>query len=69
MTGEMLLDEGRGGRPARVTSNPSRLNALTALVDEFIETFSPLAADAELRVLVLTGPAATPSSAAPTLQQ
>jgi enoyl-CoA hydratase/carnithine racemase len=54
---EMRLDERRGGRVAVVTiNNASRLNAMhSALMDEFIEKLSPLAADALLRALVLTG--------------
>jgi len=54
---EMRLDEGRGGLVAFVTiNNPSRLNSMnSALMDEFVETLSPLAANAELRALVLTG--------------
>ena len=54
---EMRLDERRGGLVAFVTiNNPSRLNSMnSALMDEFVETLSPLAAKAELRALVLTG--------------
>jgi enoyl-CoA hydratase len=54
---EMRLDEREGGLVAFVTvSNPSRLNAMnSALMDEFVETLSPLAANTELRALVLTG--------------
>ncbi len=54
---EMRLDERRGGLVAFVTvSNPSRLNAMnSALMDEFVETLLPLATNAELRALVLTG--------------
>src|SRR5215831_9084590 len=54
---EMRLDERRGGLVAFVTiNNPSRLNAMnSALMDEFVETLAPLAANAELRALVLTG--------------
>jgi enoyl-CoA hydratase len=54
---EMRLDERRGGLVAFVTiNNSSRLNAMnSALMDEFVETLSPLAANAELRALVLTG--------------
>jgi enoyl-CoA hydratase len=54
---EARLDARRGGLVAFVTiSNPSRLNAISsALMDEFIETLSPLAANAELRALVVTG--------------
>jgi enoyl-CoA hydratase/carnithine racemase len=54
---EMRLDERRGGSVAVVTiNNASRLNAMhSALMDEFIEKLSPLAADAQLRALVLTG--------------
>ena len=54
---EMRLDERRGGLVAFVTiNNPSRLNSMnSALMDEFVETLSPLAANAELRALVLTG--------------
>lgn len=54
---EMRLDERRGGFVAFITvANPSRLNAMnSALMDEFIDTLSPLAANAELRALVLTG--------------
>jgi len=51
------LEERRGGHVAFVTiNNPSRLNAMnSALMDEFVEALSPLAANAELRALVLTG--------------
>jgi enoyl-CoA hydratase/carnithine racemase len=54
---EMRLDERRGGLVAFVTiNNPSRLNSMnSALMDEFVKTLSPLAANAELRALVLTG--------------
>jgi enoyl-CoA hydratase len=54
---EMRLDERRGGLVAFVTiNNSSRLNSMnSALMDEFVETLSPLAANAELRAFVLTG--------------
>ncbi len=54
---ETRLDERRGGLVAVVTVNhPSRLNSMnSALMDEFIEAFSSLAANAELRAVVLTG--------------
>src|SRR5258708_33365676 len=54
---EMRLDERRGGLVAIVTvNNASRLNAMhSALMDEFVDTLSPLAAKAELRAFVLTG--------------
>jgi enoyl-CoA hydratase len=54
---ETQLDERRGGLVAVVTiNNPSRLNSMnSALMDEFIEAFSSLAANAELRAVVLTG--------------
>src|SRR5215831_16859278 len=54
---ETRLDERPGGLVAFVTiNNPSRLNAMnSALMDEFVEALSPLAANAELRALVLTG--------------
>src|SRR5260370_39476855 len=54
---EMRLDERRGGLVAIVTvNNASRLNAMhSALMDEFVDTLSPLAANAELRAFVLTG--------------
>ena len=54
---EMRLDDRRGGLVAVVTiNNASRLNAMhSALMDEFVEALSPLAANAELRALVLTG--------------
>jgi len=54
---EMRLDERHGRLVAFVTiKNASRLNAMnSALMDEFVETLSPLAANAELRGLVLTG--------------
>src|SRR5215813_9537378 len=54
---EMRLDERRGGLVAFVTiKNPSRLNAMNcALMDEFVATLSPLAANTELRAVVLTG--------------
>jgi enoyl-CoA hydratase len=54
---EMRLDERRGGPVAFVTiNNASRLNAMSsALMDEFVDTLSPLAANAELRAMVLTG--------------
>jgi enoyl-CoA hydratase len=53
----LRLDERPGGRIAFVTiDNPSRLNSLTgALMDELAAKLAPLAADAELRALVLTG--------------
>ena len=56
-TVEMRLDEHRGGLVAFVTiNNSSRLNAMNSvLMDEFVETVSPLAANAELRAFVLTG--------------
>jgi enoyl-CoA hydratase len=54
---EMRLDERRGGLVAVVTiNNPSRLNSMnSALMDEFIDALSSLAANAELRAVVLTG--------------
>jgi enoyl-CoA hydratase len=54
---ETRIGEGRGGLVAFVTvSNPSRLNAMdSALMGEFVEALSPLAANVELRALVLTG--------------
>jgi enoyl-CoA hydratase len=54
---ETRLDEQKDGVVAFVTiSNPSRLNAMnSALMDEFVERLSPLAANAALRALVLTG--------------
>jgi len=54
---EMRLDERRGGLVAFVTiNNAPRRNAMnSALMDEFVATLSPLAANAELRALVLTG--------------
>jgi len=54
---EMRLDARRGGLVAVVTiNNPSRLNSMnSALMDEFIEAFLSLAANAELRAVVLTG--------------
>jgi enoyl-CoA hydratase len=54
---EMRLDERRGGLVAFVTiNNPSRLNVMnSALMDEFVAALSPLAANEELRALVLTG--------------
>jgi len=54
---EIRLDESRGGLVAVVTiNNPSRLNAMhSALMDEFVDRLSPLAMNAELRALVLTG--------------
>jgi enoyl-CoA hydratase len=54
---EMRLDESRGGLIAFVTiNNVSRLNSMnSAAMDQFVETLSPLAANAELRALVLTG--------------
>jgi enoyl-CoA hydratase len=54
---ETRLDQRRGGLVAVVTvNNPSRLNSMnSALMDEFIESFSSLAANAELRAVVLTG--------------
>jgi len=54
---ETRLDGRRGGLVAFVTvNNPSRLNAMnSALMDEFVETLLPLAANAELRAFVLTG--------------
>lgn len=53
----LRLDERPGGRIAFVTiDNPSRLNSLTgALMDELAATLALLAADTELRALVLTG--------------
>ena len=53
----LRLDERPGGRIAFVTiDNPSRLNSLTgALMDELAAKLALLAADAELRALVLTG--------------
>jgi enoyl-CoA hydratase len=54
---ETRLDERPGGLVAFVTiNNASRLNAMnSALMDEFVETLSPLAANAELRGVVVTG--------------
>jgi len=54
---ETRLDERPGGLVAFVTiNNPSRFNSMnSALMDEFVEALSPLAANAELRALVLTG--------------
>jgi len=54
---ETRLDQRRGELVAVVTvNNPSRLNSMnSALMDEFIEAFSSLAANAELRAVVLTG--------------
>jgi len=54
---DLRLNEHRGELVAFITvNNPSRLNAMnSALMDEFIETLSPLGAKAELRALVLTG--------------
>jgi enoyl-CoA hydratase len=54
---EMRFDERRGALVAFMTiNNPLRLNTMnSALMDEFIETLSRLAANAELRALVLTG--------------
>src|SRR5580704_3531833 len=54
---ELRLDERQGGLIAVVTiNNPSRLNSMnSALMDEFIEALSSLAANADLRALVLTG--------------
>jgi enoyl-CoA hydratase len=54
---EMRLDECLGGLVAFVTVNNSlRLNSMnSALMDEFVETLSPLAEKAELRAFVLTG--------------
>jgi enoyl-CoA hydratase len=54
---ETRLDQRRGGLVAVVTvNNQSRLNSMnSALMDEFIESFSSLAANAELRAVVLTG--------------
>jgi enoyl-CoA hydratase len=54
---ETRLEERRGGLVAVVTvNNQSRLNSMnSALMDEFIESFSSLAANAELRAVVLTG--------------
>ena len=54
---ETRLDQRRGGLVAVVTvNNPSRLNSMnSALMDEFIEAFLSLAANAELRAVVLTG--------------
>jgi enoyl-CoA hydratase len=51
------LDERPGGLVAFVTiDNASRLNSMNgALMDAFVETLSGLAANAELRALVLTG--------------
>ena len=53
----MRLDERRGGLVAFVTiNNPSRLNSMnSALMNEFVETISPLTRNAELRAFVLTG--------------
>jgi len=53
----MRLDERRGGLVAFVTiNNPSRLNSMnSALMNEFVETISPLTMNAELRAFVLTG--------------
>jgi enoyl-CoA hydratase len=54
---EMRLDERQGELVAVVTiNNPSRLNSMnSALMDEFIDALSSLAANAELRAVVLTG--------------
>jgi enoyl-CoA hydratase len=54
---ETRLDQRPGGLVAVVTvNNPSRLNSMNgALMDEFIESFSSLAANADLRAVVLTG--------------
>jgi enoyl-CoA hydratase/carnithine racemase len=54
---ETRLEERRGGLVAFVTiNNPLRLNAMnSALMVEFVEALLPLAANAELRALVLTG--------------
>lgn len=54
---ETRLDQRWGGLVAVVTvNNPSRLNSMNgALMDEFIESFSSLAANEELRAVVLTG--------------
>jgi enoyl-CoA hydratase/carnithine racemase len=54
---ETRLDARRGGLVAFVTvGNPSRLNAMnSALMDGFVDMLSSLAANAELRALVLTG--------------
>jgi len=51
---ETRLDERPGGLVAFVTiNNLSRFNSM--MMDEFVEALSPLAANAELRALVLTG--------------
>jgi enoyl-CoA hydratase len=54
---EMRLDERRDGLVAFVTiNNAPRLNAMSsALMEEFVAILSPLAANTELRALVLTG--------------
>jgi enoyl-CoA hydratase len=54
---ETCLDQRSGGLVAFVTvDNASRLNSMSsALMDEFIERLSVLAASADLRALVLTG--------------
>jgi enoyl-CoA hydratase len=54
---ETRLDQRPGGLIAFVTvDNASRLNSMSsALMDEFIERLSELAASADLRALVLTG--------------
>jgi enoyl-CoA hydratase/carnithine racemase len=54
---ETRLDERKDGFVAFVTiSSASRLNAMnSALMNEFVERLSPLAANAALRALVLTG--------------
>ena len=54
---ETRLDQRSGGLVAFVTvDNASRLNSMSsALMDEFIERLSVLAASADLRALVLTG--------------
>jgi enoyl-CoA hydratase/carnithine racemase len=54
---ETRLDQRSGGLIAFVTvDNASRLNSMSsALMDEFVERLSELAASADLRALVLTG--------------
>ena len=66
---ETRLDQRRGGLVAVVTvNNPSRLNSMNSdLMDEFIESFSSLAVNAELRRrLCSRAPGTRRSSAAPT---
>jgi enoyl-CoA hydratase len=54
---ETRIEQRSGGLVAFVTiNNASRLNSMnTALMDEFIAKLSPLAANADLRALILTG--------------